>query len=167
VQLLHIIQCAWAHVALSKRRRRRRIVRRSVAQAIKSFLITDDNFARNRTTARFSTGDRAAAKGGLPIRSRSRSIPSHKIKQFIENAGRAGVNRVSSGSRASIRSTQGSAQGTEQHYEYARFAQAWHSSARLPTAGNILVFQNDTREHRRDIEIIKREIPLDVLDSSS
>jgi hypothetical protein len=145
-----------------------RIIRRNVAQGIKSFLITDDNFARNKNYDAILDRLIALREGeGLPI---SFSIQvdtvSHKIKKFIEKCGRAGVNRVFLGLESiNPDALKEARKGQNNITEYRALAQAWHSIGAVTNAGYILGFQNDTPESiARDIEIIKREIPLDVLD---
>ena len=145
-----------------------RIVRRSVAQGIKSFLITDDNFARNKNYDAILERLIALRQGeGMPI---SFSIQvdtvSHKIKGFIEKCGRAGVNRVFLGLESiNPDALKEARKGQNNITEYRAVAQAWHGIGAVTNAGYILGFQNDTPESiARDIEIIKREIPLDVLD---
>ena len=145
-----------------------RIVRRNLAQGIKSFLITDDNFARNRNWEPILDRLITLREGqGLPI---SFSIQvdtvSHKIKGFIGKCGRAGVNRVFLGLESINPDTLKEARkGQNNITEYRAVAQAWHSIGAVTNAGYILGFSGDTPETiARDIEIIKRELPLDVLD---
>ena len=49
--------------------------------------------------------------------------------------------------------------------EYRKMLQAWHASGASTWAGYILGFPGDTRESiLRDMEIIKKELPLDILE---
>jgi len=104
---------------------------------------------------------------GLPITfSIQVDTVSHKIKRFIEKCGRAGVNRVFLGLESiDPDALKEARKGQNNITEYRAVAQAWHSIGAVTNAGYILGFHNDTPESiARDIEIIKREIPLDVLD---
>ena len=66
---------------------------RTIAQGIRRFFITDDNFARNRHwEPLFDRHDRAAASEGLNIGFTIQvDTLCHRIPNFIEKAGRAGV----------------------------------------------------------------------------
>jgi radical SAM superfamily enzyme YgiQ (UPF0313 family) len=144
------------------------IIRRNLAQGTKSFVITDDNFARNRNWEAILDRLIALREGeGLPI---SFSIQvdtvSHKIKGFIEKCGRAGVNRIFMGlENINPASLKDARKGQNNITEYRACAQAWHRIGAVTNAGYILGFPLDTPQTiARDIEIVKRELPLDVLD---
>jgi hypothetical protein len=90
----------------------------------------------------------------------------HKIPGFIEKAGRAGVNRVFIGleniNPAALKEVR---KGQNRITEYRSMLQAWHNVGALSYAGYILGFPGDTPQTiLRDIEIIKRELPLDLLE---
>lgn len=145
-----------------------RILRRNLAQGIKSFLITDDNFARNRNWEPIL--DRLIAlreSEGLPF---SFSIQvdtvSHKIRGFIEKCGRAGVNRIFLGlENINPDALKEARKGQNNITEYRACMQAWHGIGAVINAGYILGFPGDRPETiARDIAIIQRELPLDVLD---
>src|SRR5215212_7638399 len=94
------------------------LIRLNWAQGIRHFVITDDNFARN--------------KDWEPILDRIiklREVDRHKIN------------------------------------EYRKMLLAWKEAGVITYAGYILGFPADTPESiRADIEIIKRELPLDILE---
>ena len=145
-----------------------RIIRRNLAQGVTSFLITDDNFARNRNWEPILDRVIALREGeGLVVTfSIQVDTVSHKIKRFIEKCGRAGVNRVFLGLESiNPDALKQARKGQNDITEYRAVAQAWHAVGATTNAGYILGFPNDTPETiARDIEIIKRELPFDVLD---
>jgi hypothetical protein len=91
---------------------------------------------------------------------------SHRIPRFIEKAGRAGVTRTFIGMENinpdSLKTAQ---KGQNKITDYRAMLQAWHAAGVLTYAGYIIGFPNDTPESiRRDIEIIKRELPIDIME---
>ena len=90
----------------------------------------------------------------------------HKIPNFIEKAARAGANRVLVGME-SINAANLIAAKKRQNKitEYRKMLLAWKNAGAITTAGYILGFPFDTPESiREDIEIIKKELPLDILE---
>jgi hypothetical protein len=90
----------------------------------------------------------------------------HKIPHFIEKAKRAGVTRVFIGLE-NINPDNLIAAKKKQNKitEYRKMLLAWKREGILVFAGYILGFPGDTPESiRRDINIIKRELPIDVLE---
>jgi radical SAM superfamily enzyme YgiQ (UPF0313 family) len=91
---------------------------------------------------------------------------AHKIKHFIEKAARAGVNRVFIGlENINPDNLKEAHKGQNRITEYRAMLQAWHSVGTLTYAGYILGFPGDTPESiERDIRIIKKELPIDLLE---
>ena len=90
----------------------------------------------------------------------------HKIPNFIEKATRAGVRRVFIGLE-NINPDNLMAANKRQNKitEYRIMLQKWRQHGAITYAGYILGFPGDTKESiKRDIEIIKRELPLDILE---
>jgi len=89
--------------------------------------------------------------------------------QSPEKATQAGVRRSSSGWRNTIRQPDGGEQAPEQDHRIpASCCRKWRQHGAITYAGYILGFPGDTKGPiKRDIEIIKRELPLDILESSS
>lgn len=145
-----------------------RIVRSNLAQGINRFFITDDNFARNREWERIF--DRLIAmredehlniKFVIQV-----DTMCHRLPRFIEKARRAGVARVFIGLET-IRtdSLVGARKKQNKIGEYRRMLQEWKRAGVTVFAGYIVGFGNDTRESvLRDIEIIQRELPIDLLE---
>src|SRR3990172_1364103 len=144
------------------------IIRQNAEQGIHRFFITDDNFARNRNWEAFF--DRMIwlrESEGLKI-SLTIQVDTlcHKIDGFIAKAKRAGV------ARAFIRlqninpdSLIGAKKRQNKITDYGLMLQAWKMAGVITYAGYIIGFPNDTKDTiRRDIEIIKRELPIDILE---
>jgi radical SAM superfamily enzyme YgiQ (UPF0313 family) len=145
-----------------------RIVRSNLAQGINRFFITDDNFARNREWERIfdrliamREGEHLNIKFVIQV-----DTMCHRLPRFIEKARRAGVARVFIGLET-IRadSLVGARKKQNKIGEYRRMLQEWKRAGVTVFAGYIVGFGNDTRESvLRDIEIIQRELPIDLLE---
>jgi radical SAM superfamily enzyme YgiQ (UPF0313 family) len=145
-----------------------RIVRLNAAQGVTNFFITDDNFARNKDwEAVFDRIIRLREAEGMKIDIIIQvDTMCHKIPGFIEKAGRAGVNRVFIGlENINPDALKEVRKGQNRITEYRAMLQAWHNAGALTYAGYILGFPGDTPETiLRDIEIIQRELPVDLLE---
>ena len=146
------------------------IIRENVAQGINRFFITDDNFARNRNwEASLRPPDRAARGAGLRTSSFTIQVDTlcHRIPNFIEKAGRAGVARVFIGlENINPDSLLGAKKKQNRITEYRAMLQAWKSSRRASRTPATSSASPTTRKESimRDIEIIKRELPVDILE---
>jgi hypothetical protein len=165
--------CTIINVQGRKSRRRtaddvEQIVRQNLAQGIRRFFITDDNFARN--TDWESIFDRIIAmreQEKLDIKFVIQvDTMCHRIRGFIEKAGRAGVVRVFIGlENINPDSLMGAKKKQNKITEYRKMLLAWKKARVTVFAGYILGFPTDTRESiLRDIGIIQRELPLDLLE---
>ncbi|NVN86090.1 MAG: radical SAM protein [Rhodopseudomonas sp.] len=144
-----------------------RIVRENYAQGVRRFFITDDNFARNKHWEELLDrliGLRAEGMNiGFTIQV---DTLCHKIPNFIEKATAAGVRRVFIGLE-NINPDNLLAANKRQNKitEYRLMLQKWREHGALTYAGYIIGFPGDTKESvKRDVEIIKRELPLDILE---
>ena len=144
------------------------IVRSNVAQGINRFFITDDNFARNRNWEAIL--DRLIylrEDEGLDIKFIIQvDTLCHKTPGFIEKAGRAGCTRVYIGLE-NINPDNLMAANKKQNKitEYRTMLQMWKDVGAMTYCGYILGFPTDTPERiLRDIEIIKAELPVDLLE---
>src|SRR5207237_5285628 len=90
----------------------------------------------------------------------------HRIPKFIEKCARAGVRRVFIGlENINPDSLAGAKKRQNKITEYRKMLLAWKSARIITYAGYILGFPNDDYESiRRDIEIIKKELPVDLLE---
>jgi radical SAM superfamily enzyme YgiQ (UPF0313 family) len=165
--------CTIINVQGRKSRRRspddiEQIVRENVAQGLHSFFITDDNFARNQDwEAILDRLIKLKEEEGIRIHFIIQvDTLCHKIPNFIEKCRRAGVRRVFIGlENINPDSLVGAKKRQNKITEYRKMLLAWKEARVITYAGYILGFPGDTLESiRHDIEIIKRELPVDVLE---
>jgi radical SAM superfamily enzyme YgiQ (UPF0313 family) len=144
------------------------LVRANWAQGVSRYFITDDNFARNKDweaildrLTKLREVDRIPL--GLLIQV---DTLCHKLPNFIEKCKRAGVTRVFIGLENINPDNLASAKKRQNKItEYRKMLLAWKTQGIFTLAGYILGFPADTPASiRRDIEIIQRELPLDVLE---
>jgi hypothetical protein len=144
------------------------IIRENAAQGINRFFITDDNFARNRDWEPLFDRMIQLREGEFPKIGFTIQVDTlcHKIPNFIEKATRAGVRRVFIGlENINPDNLIGAKKRQNKITEYREMLQKWRSHGAITYAGYILGFPGDTKESiLRDIEIIKRELPLDILE---
>jgi radical SAM superfamily enzyme YgiQ (UPF0313 family) len=144
------------------------IVRRNLAQGVRAFFITDDNLARNKNwepifdrliKVRYDTG----VNFSIVIQV---DTLCHRIPNFIDKAAKAGVRRVFIGLENINPNNLIAAKKKQNRIaEYRTMLLAWKAVGCFTYAGYILGFPNDTPQSiMRDIEIIKRELPLDLLE---
>jgi hypothetical protein len=165
--------CTIINVQGRKSRRRsaddvERTIREHYEQGIRHFFITDDNLARNKDwEAIFDRIIELRERDKMYIRLMVQvDTLCHKIPNFIEKAARAGTNRVLVGLE-SINAANLLAAKKRQNKitEYRAMLLAWKNAGAITTAGYILGFPFDTPESiREDIQIIQKELPLDILE---
>ena len=144
------------------------IVRANAAQGVTRFFVTDDNFARNRNWEPIL--DRLIElreEKGFKIRLLLQvDTLCHRIPNFIEKAARAGCNAVFIGlENINPESLMGAKKRQNKIWEYRDMLQAL-----APRQGHDLGGLHPGFSHghpgddRRDIETIKRELPIDILE---
>jgi radical SAM superfamily enzyme YgiQ (UPF0313 family) len=165
--------CTIINVQGRKSRRRtpddiEQIIRENVKQGLRSFFITDDNFARNKDWEAIL--DRIIhlkevdkLKLGFLIQV---DTLCHKLPNFIEKCARAGVRRVFIGLENINPDNLAAAHKRQNKItEYRKMLLAWKEAKIITYCGYITGFPNDTAESiKRDVEIVKKELPLDVLE---
>ncbi|WIM09894.1 radical SAM protein [Enhydrobacter sp.] len=144
------------------------IVRENYRQGITSFFITDDNMARNRHWEDFfdrliELKENEGIQVSLIIQV---DTQCHRIPNFIAKAQWAGVYRVFIGlENINPDNLLAAKKRQNKITDYRKMLQAWHAVGISTWAGYILGFPGDTRESvLRDMEIIKKELPLDILE---
>ena len=144
------------------------IVRTNVAQGLHSFFITDDNFARNKNwepilDRLIHLREVEGLKIGFIIQV---DTLCHRIPNFIEKCARARVRRVFIGlENINPDSLAGAKKRQNKIAEYRKMLLAWKAAGVITYAGYILGFPSDTPDSIvRDIEIIKKELPVDLLE---
>ena len=144
------------------------LVRLNWAQGIQKFFITDDNFARNKQwESIFDRLIELREKDGIPLGLLIQvDTLCHRIPNFVEKAKRAGVTRVFIGLENINPDNLAAAKKRQNKItEYRKMLLAWKAQGMMTLAGYILGFPADTPETiRRDIAIIQKELPLDVLE---
>ncbi len=144
-----------------------RVIRENVAEGIRRFFITDDNFARNRNWEPLFDRLIALREEGMNIGFTIQvDTLCHRIPNFIAKAGRAGVRRVFIGlENINPENLLAAKKRQNRITEYREMLQEWREAGAITCAGYIIGFPGDTKESiLRDVEIIKRELPLDILE---
>lgn len=131
------------------------------------FFLTDDNFARNKNwpellESLIELRKEHNTQFRLIIQTDTRA---HNIPGFIEKCVEAGVDQIFIGleniNPVNLAEVKKSHNNIE---EYRQSMLAWKKFPVVIYAGYIIGFQNDTRESvLRDIDTIKRELPIDIL----
>ncbi len=144
------------------------IVRTNAKQGITRFFVTDDNFARNKNwEAIIDRLIELRERHGFKIRLLLQvDTLCHRIPGFIEKCARAGCTAVFIGlENINPESLMGTKKRQNKIWEYREMLQAWRRHKVMTYAGYILGFPTDTPESiARDIEIIKQELPVDILE---
>ena len=165
--------CTIINVQGRKSRRRsadnvEKIIRVNYAEGMRSFFITDDNFARDKDWE--SILDRLIYlreeekfKIGFIVQV---DTLCYKLQNFVEKCSRAGVRRVFIGlENINPANLAGAKKKQNKITEYRQMLLAWKEARVITYAGYILGFPNDTVESiLHDINVIKRELPVDLLE---
>jgi hypothetical protein len=144
-----------------------KLIRRNLAQGVRKFFITDDNFARNAEWEPILDRVIQLREEGLKVKLTIQvDTMSHKIPRFIEKCGSAGVVRAFIGMESIHQSALADSKKRQNRIsEYRGMLQRWREAGVMTLAGYILGFPSDTPESiARDIEIIKRELPIDLME---
>jgi hypothetical protein len=169
-------QCSFCTIINVQGRKSRRrspddiehLLRQHLAQGFHWFFVTDDNFARNKDwEAIFDRIIQLREVEGLNIKMIIQvDTLCHKIPNFIKKAARAGVKKVFLGLENINPANLIAAKKRQNKItEYRKMILAWKQAKVITYAGYILGFPADTPESiRADIEIIKKELPLDILE---
>ena len=145
-----------------------RVIRKNWDVGINRFFLTDDNFARNKEWEPIL--DRLIKLrevDGIPMGLMIQvDTLCHKIPNFIEKCKRAGVTRVFIGlENINPENLKAAKKAQNKITEYRKMLLAWKAQGIFTYAGYILGFAADTPQSiRRDIEIIQRELPLDIIE---
>jgi hypothetical protein len=165
--------CTIINVQGRKSRRRspddiEQLVREHYNQGFRWFFVTDDNFARNKDWE--SIFDRIILlreRDGIEIKMVIQvDTLCHKIPNFVEKSARAGVRKVFLGlENINPANLLAAKKRQNKITEYRKMILAWKAARVITYAGYILGFPADTAQSiREDIEIIKKELPLDILE---
>ncbi len=165
--------CAIINVQGRKSRRRspddvESLIRQHWAEGVRRFFITDDNFARNKDWE-------AILDRIIQIRERDEinvrlviqvDTGCHKIPNVIDKARRAGVTRIFIGlENINPANLMAAKKRQNKITEYRSMLLAWKRAGIVVICGYILGFPGDTPGSiLEDIEIIKKELPIDILE---
>ncbi len=145
-----------------------RLVRENAAQGINKFFITDDNFARNKNwEAIFDRLIELRENKGLNISFLIQvDVLAHMIPNFIDKAARAGCHYAFIGLESINPDNLVHMKKNQNRItEYRKMFQAWKKAGIITYAGFIMGLPGDTPASiKRDVEIIQRELPVDVLE---
>ncbi len=143
------------------------IVRSNLAQGVKTFFVTDDNFARNKNwEAIFDRLIALRRDEGLRIHMTLQvDTLCHKIPRFIEKARAAGTSTVYIGlENINPANLIDAKKRQNKIWEYREMILEWKDQGVMTYAGYIIGFAGDTPERiEQDIRIIMEELPLDFL----
>jgi radical SAM superfamily enzyme YgiQ (UPF0313 family) len=144
------------------------VVRENWQQGISRFFLTDDNFARNwEWEPILDRLIKLREVDGIPLGLMIQvDTLCHKIPNFMEKCKRAGVTRVFIGlENINPENLKAVKKPQNKITEYRQMLLDWKAQGIFTYAGYILGLPADTVESiRRDIEIIQRELPLDILE---
>lgn len=145
-----------------------RVVRRNYTRGVHRYFITDDDFARHRNWEMiFDRLIKLREEEGLKISFTIQvDAASYRLPRFIEKAARAGCTKVFIGLESMNPETlKDTGKRQNRVEEYRQMLLAWRKNHVITCAGYILGFPSDTYESVvRDIETIKRELPIDLLE---
>ena len=169
-------QCSFCTIINVQGRKSRRrspddveaIIRQNWAEGIHRFFITDDNLARNKDwepildrIIKLRADENIRVSLMIQV-----DTLCHKIPNFVEKCGKAGVTRVFIGMESVNPETLIAAKKRQNKItEYRKLLLAWKGVGAVTYAGYILGFPNDTpKSIRRDIAIVQRELPIDMME---
>jgi len=138
-------------------------------RGVNEVFITDDNFARNKEWRLYFDRIIELRKQGIKFRFVIQvDTLCHKIPGFIDKAVEAGVDQIFIGLENINPDNLVSANKPQNKItEYREMLLQWKRHPVVIWGAYIIGFPNDTRESiLRDIEIIKRELPIDFLNAS-
>jgi len=165
--------CTIINVQGRKSRRRspddvERLIKEHYNLGFRWFFVTDDNFARNKDWEEiFDRIILLRERDGISVKMVIQvDTLCHKIPNFIDKAARAGVRKVFLGlENINPANLLAAKKRQNKITEYRKMILAWKQAKVITYAGYILGFPADTAASiREDIEIIKKELPLDILE---
>lgn len=169
-------QCSFCTIINVQGRKSRRrspddvehIIRVNYAQGLRRFFITDDNFARNKDwepildrLIHLKRTEKMRISFIIQV-----DTLCHRLPNFIRKCALAGVRWVFIGLENINPQNLADANKRQNRItEYRTMLQDWKRAGIVSMAGYILGFPHDTAESiRHDIEVIKRELPVDLLE---
>src|ERR1051326_7354332 len=166
--VLHDHQRAGPQEPLPHPRRSRTLHQRALPTRHRAFLHHRRQF---RAQPQLGAADRSPDRDARRARSEARlydpgrhAVPPHPELYREGDAGRRAARLYRAG-KHQPRQSADREKAPEQDHRIPRMLQQWRASGAITCAGYILRFPGDTKESiLRDVEIIKRELPLDLLE---
>ncbi len=137
------------------------------SKKVDHLFITDDNFARNKNREEIldrliylREEENIRIKFGIQV-----DMQAYKIPGFSDKVARAGCTYVFIGMESINTDALANTNKGQNHVsQYREMIETWHKNKIVIIASYILGFPGETRESiRRDIETIKRELPVDLM----
>ena len=143
-------------------------IRENLKRGIKRFLITDDNFSRNKDWELvLDRMIKLREEEGLKFKFFIQADAlCHKTPGFIEKCARAGCHWAYIGlENINPANLMAAKKRQNKIWEYRKMLQEWKKHGVLNYVGYITGFPHDTPETiARDVEIIKRELPVELIE---
>ena len=142
------------------------IVRENARHGVNRFLVTDDNFARNKAWRTFTDRLIKLREEGLKVRlSIQVDTLAHRIDGFIDSCIAAGADQIFIGlENINAKSLELVKKRQNRIEEYRDMFLAWKRHKVYITCGYIVGFPDDTRQSvLEDIETLKSELPIDAI----
>jgi hypothetical protein len=142
------------------------IIRVNAAEGISRFVLTDDNFARNKNWEVFADRLIALREEGLAIKLVIQvDTLAHRIPRFIEKCVQMGVNEIFVGlENINADNLEAAKKRQNRVEEYREMFLLWKQHAVYIICGYIIGFPNDSYESiQSDIATLKRELPIDSI----
>jgi radical SAM family protein len=142
------------------------IVRENAKEGVTRFLLTDDNFARNRNWESFLDRLIDLRKQGFPVNMAIQvDTLAHRIDGFIDKCCAAGADQIFIGlENVNADNLEAANKRQNRVEEYRDMFLAWKQHPVFIMCGYILGFPNDSYESiMHDIELIKTDLAVDAL----
>jgi len=144
-----------------------RIIMENNRLGVSQFFVTDDNLARNKNWEElFDRLIELREKRGIAISMLIQvDTQAHRIPGFIDKAARAGIDQVFMGLE-SVNPDNLAGAGKHQNHieEFREMMLEWKRHPVVIIGAYIIGFPNDTPESiKRDVEFLKRELPIDIV----
>ena len=143
------------------------IIRMNYDQGVNRFFITDDNFARNKDwEAIYDRIIKLREEDGLDIRFCIQvDTLCHRIPNFIDKSRRAGVTRVHRAREHQSRQFDRGQEAAEQDHRVPQDAARMETGRHHDLCGlHSRLRERHAGDDPHDLEIIKKELPLDMLE---
>jgi DNA repair photolyase len=143
-----------------------KIIRVNAAAGITRFVLTDDNFARNKNWEVFADRLIELREKGFPVKLVIQvDTLAHRIPNFIDKCVKMGVDELFVGlENVNADNLEAAKKRQNRVEEYREMFLMWKKHPVFIICGYIIGFPNDSYESiQRDIGILKEELPIDAI----